>query len=211
MKLYLNQVWRQICSKNLRPEGDLVLAIDSPPEQDRTVAVVCDNYGRIELIGVREGTATTYDWVSGILERNKDIVKVVLADNNTLLRTGERLKFAGHLVNFYNTKLMHKAAARFWEAAHSDPRRVAILDNPIMTEANRRAFRWELAGGAWVFKRQEQTDFASPLIAATLAFDSAVRHGDYVFPDADNIDDLWNQATSDSAILDEEELDWKVD
>ena len=163
-----------VCNSDVEVDGELVLAIDSPPEQDRTVAVVADTYGQIELIDVRVGTKTAYDWVSGLLERHNEITTVAMAKNNTLKRTGQRLAMDGHQVAWYDTAAMHMAASRFWEAIHSEPRQIAIRDNPTLNEANRGAFRWRLAGGGWVFMRQAEDKFVSPLIAATMAYDAAV-------------------------------------
>ena len=189
-------IWRQACHKELKLEGKLVMSIDAPPEQDRTAAVVSDTFGRIELLDIREGPETAYDWIVGVLERNKDIREVALANNNTLLRTGERLQIAGYAVRWYDTKEMHKAASRFWEAIHAEPQAVAIRYNPILNAANRGAFRWTLAGGGWVFMRQTEEEFCSPLIAATMAYNTAVRPGEQVSPGKkESYDEMWDRLT----------------
>jgi len=190
------KLWDQACHKQLKLEGKLVMAIDAPPEQDRTAAVVSDSYGRVELMDVREGPETAYDWIIAVLERNKDIKEIALANNNTLLRTGERLQIAGYAVRWYDTKEMHKAASRFWEAVHAEPQQVAIRYNPIMNSANKGAFRWALAGGGWVFMRQSEEEFVSPLIAATMAYNTAVRPGEQVAPGKkESYDDMWDRLT----------------
>jgi len=188
-----DDVWRAASGDGVAPQGELVLAIDSPPEQDRTVAVVCDRYGQIEMIDVRAGVETAYDWVMSLRERNPEIVETVMAHNNTLRRTGERLQIAGVQLRWYDTTMMHMAASRFWEAIHADPRRLAVRSNPLLTAANRGAFRWELGGGGWVFRRQEETEFVSPLIAATLAYDAAIKPSEQVVNPMDE-DHIWETA-----------------
>ena len=185
-------IWRGIQSKKMTPQGDLVLAIDSPPEQDRTAAVVCDAYGQIGMAGIRSGPKIAYDWVTEILSRNDDIISVSMAANNTLKRVGERLRMDGVLVKLYDTNGMHMAASRFWEAAHAEPRQVSMRQDPMFDEANRGALRWALGGGGWVFKRQTPENFCSPLIAATLAYDAAIKPGE--LPPGDESDeDLWKK------------------
>ena len=186
-------MWAKITGRDIKPQGELVLSIDSPPEQDRTVAVVSDKFGQVEMIDVRGGTDTAYDWVTELMSRHPEITMVAMANNNTLRRTGERLLIAGKQVKWYDTKMMHMAASRFWEAAHSEPTQVMIRSHPIMTEANKGSFRWELGGGGWVFKRQEETEFASPLIAATLAYDAAHKPGEQVAVGVDE-EAIWNAA-----------------
>ena len=190
-------VWRAVCGRSSGLVGRLVLSIDSPPEQDRTAAVVCDKTGQLELISVRaSGSETAYDWAHNILLRNKDIRTVALANNNTLRRTGERLRIAGYEVKWYDTKAMHMAASRFWEAVHSEPRQVFIQDNPTMNEANAGAFGWTLASGGWVFMRQTPEDFVSPLIAATMAYDTAIKPGEVAIP-IDDDEAIWLEAIED--------------
>lgn len=185
--------WAAICSKKTALEGSMVLALDAPPEQDRTAAVVCDEYGQVELVGVRQGSDTAHQWATRILEKNSEIDKVVMADNNTLRPTGERLRRDGYEVKWYNTRMMHTAASRFWEAVHSEPRQVAIRTDAVMNQANKGAFRWQLGGGAWVFMRQTPEEFCSPLIAATMAYDSAVVPGEEP-GGSDDLDDWWEDA-----------------
>ena len=169
-------IWNHITTPNVSLQGDIVVCFDAPPEQDLTAAVACDEYGNVELIGVREGPDPVYKWAIQLLDRNPDIREVAMADSTTLRRAGERLSLAGHYVRWYDTKMMQQAAARFWEACHSDPREVAIRENEVMTAANKGAFRWIMGGDkAWVFRRQEEVNFASPLIAATIAYDAAVK------------------------------------
>ncbi|MCY4128992.1 MAG: hypothetical protein OXG15_07090, partial [Gammaproteobacteria bacterium] len=163
---------------------------------EETVGVCSDKSGPIELVDVREGPKTAYDWILSVLERNTDIQEVAMANNNTLLRTGERLTIAGYPVRWYDTKEMHKAASRFWEAIHSEPQRVAVRYNPILNSANKGAFRWALSGGGWVFMRQTEEEFVSPLIAATMAYNTAVRPGEQVAPgQKESYDDMWDRLT----------------
>ena len=194
-------IWQALQFKQQKVRGALVLAIDSPPEQDRTAAVVCDSYGQVELIDVRIGPQTAYDWVTAKLERNKDISMVVMAKNNTLKRTGERLAMDGVRVKWYDTDGMHMAASRFWEAAHHDPPNISIRESPLMHSANRGAFRWQLRGGGWVFMRQEESDFVSPLIAATMAYDTAIRPGEYEGSAIDE-DAIWDKALEEPDVWD---------
>ena len=194
--------WQAVASKSVEVTGELILSIDSPPEQDRTAAVVCDSYGQIELVDVRTGTVKTYNWVMDLLERRPEITRVALAKNNTLKRTGERLAIAGKEVKWYDTVGMHMAAARFWEAVYSDPRGVVIRHNPIMNDANNGAFRWNLSGGGWVFMRQTEEHFVSPLIAATMAYDTAIKPGEQVAPGQDDYDSIWNKALEQPSVWD---------
>jgi len=187
--------WRAVCNSEIAPTGEMALALDAPPEQDRSVAVVSDTHGQVELIDVRAGGRTMYDWATSLLERHPEITTVALARNNTLRRTGERLAMDGHVVKWYDTPAMHMAAARFWEAVHSEPRQIAIRSNPILDQANAGAFRWQLGGGAWVFMRQSELHYVSPLIAATLAYDAAVRPGESVALGDMSYDDLWDKLT----------------
>ena len=176
-------VWNSIQGPNTQPTGPMVLCIDSPPEQDRTAAVVADQYGNVELVGVREGPDAPYEWAVELLGRNSDIYAIALADNTTLRRTGEKLELDGHYVQWYNTREMQIAAARFWEAIHAEPRGLAIREHSVMNEANRGSFRWIMGGEkAWVFRRQEAVNFASPLIAATLSYDAATRAAEEAVP-----------------------------
>ena len=85
------------------------------------------------------------------------------------------------------------AASRFWEAMHADPQTIAIKFNPIMNDANRGAFRWALSGGGWVFMRQSAEDFVSPLIAATMSYDTAVKPGEQKAPTEETYDDVWER------------------
>lgn len=189
-------VWKEAQSQKIALTGELTMSVDSPPEQDLTVAVVSDAYGQIELIEVKEGTENTaFEWVCGILDRNDDIGKVAMASSNTLKRTGERLAMRGHEVKWYDTEAMHKAASRFWEAIHHRPRQVAIANNSYMNEANKGAFRWPLSGGGWVFKRQTSEDFASPLIAATMAYDAAVKMSEQAVDDLGDYSKIWDELT----------------
>ena len=187
-----NSVWKSVKSDKSPLIGDLCMAVDSPPEQDLTAAVVCDEYGQIELLDVKEGTEdSAYEWILQKLERNPEILSISMANSNTLKRTGERLEIAGYIVNWYNTEGMHKAASRFWEAIHHEPRGLAINNHAQMTQANLGAFRWPLSGGGWVFKRKATENFVSPLIAATMAYDAAVEPGEYVLDANASYDDIW--------------------
>jgi len=76
----------------------------------------------------------------------------------------------------------------------------------VLNKANQGAFRWQLAGGGWVFMRQDETQFVSPLIAATLAYDAAIRPGEQVVVSEETYDDLWDRLTVSVEAVSEDEV-----
>ena len=195
------KVWTSIVGdKALTLSGELSLAVDAPPGMPRTALVVADAFGVVELIDVVEGPADVFKEVRSLLQRNPDITKVGLVKNSDTERLGERLENEGLWVEWFDTAAMKYAANKFWEAAHFEPPGLQITPNPVMNESNRGAFRWELAGGGWVFRRQTPEAFASPLIAATLAFDMATT--DEISDGSEISDDTMWDSVEDSTIWD---------
>ena len=203
-------IWNAVNIHEMEMSGELCMAVDTPPEQDQTVAVVADEHGHITLAGVRVGhDESTFEWLLGILRRNPDIESVAMTDAGPLLRTGERLEMEGFYVKWYNTRRMEKAAARFWEALHAKPRGLAILSNQVFNAANRGAYRKTSADGGrtgWTFRRHTREHFISPLIAATLALDGAAEPMEAEGAGG-NEEDPWEDVVEPKQPVDDEEYD----
>ena len=185
-------IWERINNAQTAPGGELVLAADTPPEQDRAAAVVCDRRGRVELVDVRPASTGAYDWLASLVARHPDIVTVALPKVPALRRAGERLSMRGTRVEWYDTARIQQAAARMWEAMHSATPPIAVRRDSRLDAANRGAFRWATPTG-WMFRRQTPADFVSPLIAASLAYDAAVRPGEATaVSEIESYDAIWN-------------------
>lgn len=185
--------WSAVCRDNLTVEGELVLGIDAPPDENRVAGVVADKHGRCEMVPEKPQHQEVWDWLSERLDQNLDITRVVMAKGTTIHRAGELAMEAGFQVSWVDTTGMRNAASRFDEAVKAEPPTVALRTHPRLTEANAGAFRRPLTGG-FVFGRQEAREFISPLIAASLAFDYVRRAQER---EVEEVGDIWDQKPSD--------------
>ena len=193
-----DEIWLRSCRSDLELRGDTVLGVDVTPELDRAAAAACDASGAVRLVGVREAGEDLHDWVTAMTAATPGVTQIVMPNAPGLRRTGERLRMAGHRVNLVSTAQMQEAAARFWDALHfdGDPK-ILIVRHPALDAANRGSFRRMMTAG-WVFNRQSKFDFSCPLIAATLAYDTARRPSDVPEPDVD-LNDYWDRLVSGSS------------
>ena len=154
-------VWRAVCSTEVRPDGGLVFAADATPDQAFASIVVADSVGRCELIEHRAGTS----WVGSALVElvAKFGGEVVIDVTGTVGHLADSLPVECHGVN---AREMAHSCSWIYDAIAD--RKIVVLSHPDLDAAVEAARKRPL-GDAWAWKRKSVMADISPLVALTLA------------------------------------------
>jgi hypothetical protein len=160
------QMWEQVVSDEVKPDGKLRFAIDVNPDRSAAAVAVSDDTGRCELIDYRPGVTWLVDRVTEICA--KWDAPVVLDSYSPAGSLADELQSRGVQVIKYGTREVAHACGLFYDRVadgNVQIRRHEALD--IAAAGARR----RTAGDAWLWSRKDGGCDISPLVALTLAVD----------------------------------------
>lgn len=162
-------VWDRICHADTVPTDGLVFALDVNPERSAASIAVSDSAGRVELVD--------YLPLSKVVERVSALAvkhgaPVAVDVGGPAATFVPNLQSEAVLLLEYNGRDLANACGRFFDLVGEREIRVrphAQLDLAV-AGATRRSL-----GDAWAWGRKQANVDISPLVAATLAVDAAVK------------------------------------
>lgn len=163
-------VWERIAAgENPDLSGELWLAVDCPPADDRPSIALCDGDGVVALADGCESLGDVAGFVAEVCDQY-DVKGVWVQKDTVLDGTVKAWRRSGEVpVREVDVRFVMRACQGLWVAAHSSPRRVAVAMDSALIESNDTSFKRE-RGGGWLFARRDSTGWASPLLASALAY-----------------------------------------
>ena len=169
----LSSAWNMVQRGQAVPLGPvLTLSVDASSDHQRLVAVVSDGI-TVEVAAIREGAGDASSWLSQLLSRHPDIARVVMLEGGSVSQIGRDLELRGQRISWYRLSDFDRACARFYSAVLD--RRLLVHRHPALDQAVGAATRRIFPSGNWRWWRPSEEAFISPLVAATLAYDGAIR------------------------------------
>lgn len=167
-------MWAAVQDPAAAPDGGLVFGVDVNPERSHVALAVADREGRVELVDhrlvVAEGSENVAAWV---IEKAKAVKAPVAVDEaGPAASLIPHLEAAGVEVRGYSGRDMAAASGQFFDLIAEGVLKVrthTALDN-ARAGATQRPL-----GDAWAWGRRKSSVDISPLVAATLAVDAAVK------------------------------------
>jgi len=166
-------VWERACSQDAAPSGELVLAVDAPPDRSSACLVVAGG-GSLEVVQQRKGVDWVLDDIRELHAANR-FVSVVCAKSSPASAFVEQLRGFGVPAQVVDWGFMADACGKFSDDVES--RSVRLRQDPRLDSAMLGAVRKPYAQGAkFTWWRDFRMLDISPLWAATLAHFVSWRH-----------------------------------
>lgn len=127
-------LWERACSETAEPAGQLVLAVDAPPDRGSACLVVCGANGVVEVLAQRKGIEWVLDEVRGLHERH-GFSKIVGARSSPVSAFLESLGSYGLPVEQVSWEWMADACGKFSDDVEDGTlklRRDVRLDNAML-------------------------------------------------------------------------------
>lgn len=164
-----SKVWARVVADNTVPAGQLVFGVDVNPERTGASIGVCDQAGNVELVD--------YGRVTGLKERvvklaTEHEAPVAIDSGGPASSLVNDLEVAGVVVLPYNGRDLANACGRFYDLVAD--REISVRPRDVLEAAVAGATKRTL-GDAWAWGRRLSSVDISPLVAVTLAVDSAVK------------------------------------
>jgi hypothetical protein len=161
--------WNAVCSPDVAPEGQFVIALDVNPERSAASVCIADEKGRIELVKQASGVGWVVEVVTELAKKwNADVVLDSYGPAGSL---AAEIEDQGATVHAYTTREMTAACGRFYDAVADG--KVKIRRHEALDLASAAA-RKRTVGDSWLWGRKDSADDVSPLISCTLAWDKAM-------------------------------------
>ena len=161
-------VWERACSEVVVPDGDLVLAVDAPPDRSSACLVVCGANGVVEVVAQRKGIDWVLDDIRGLHDRH-GFTRIVGSRSSPVSAFLDSLCSYGLPVEQVNWHWMADACGKFADDVESGGVRLrsdARLDD-AMVGAVRKPFD---KGTKFTWWRDFRLLDISLLWAATMAY-----------------------------------------
>ena len=156
--------WLACCRPDIAPMGRLGFGVDSTPERSSTGIVVCDQFGRLELVDSRPGVGWVTAKVVELALKHKATVGVDTASPaHSFADEWER---QGVTVQRLTSREMAGASGTFYDAVVNHT--VQIRTDATLDRAAAGA-RKRTSGDVWYWARRDNTTDVSPIVAASIA------------------------------------------
>lgn len=162
-------LWNEACSDTVKPDGDLVLAMDMNPERSACAIAVADSQRRIELVEFRSGVGWVVEHLVRVAKAQN--APVIIDTKSPAAALIPEIEAEGITVHAYVLSDVTRACGVFYDGIADG--KVSIRRNPNLDVAAAGARRRQ-TGDTWVWGRKDVGEDISPLIAATLAHDGAL-------------------------------------
>lgn len=156
--------WLACCRADVAPNGPLAFSVDCTPERSAAAIVVCDSFGRVELVDSRPGLGWVSAKVAELAQRHQAPVAVDTASPaNSFADEWER---QGLTVHRLSSREMAGACGTFYDAVMN--RTVQIRSDAALDRAAAGA-RKRTSGDVWYWARKDTNTDVSPIVAASIA------------------------------------------
>ena len=150
------------------PAGEVVLAVDAPPEHTWAY-VVAASRDAVEVLHADAGLSWLREYVLSVWEKNRDVEMVVGAKTGPVAGLLDRLEDDGVVVGRHNLDDMRKGCSVFYEDVMSGGIRFWRNNITHLKYALAAAER-KSSGAAWVWGRSDLNTNIATLIATTMAY-----------------------------------------
>lgn len=156
--------WEAVCRGDIAPTGRLTFAVDATPELSSAAVVVCDGFGRLEVVDSRSGVGWLTAKVVELAHKHGAAVAVDTA--STANGFADEWERQGVEVKRLTSREMAGACGTFYAAVinHTIQIRTDLALNRAAAGARKRH-----SGDVWYWGRKDNTVDVSPLVAASIA------------------------------------------
>ena len=164
--------WMECERKGTYPVGQIVVAVDAPPERDRATIVAADQNGSMELVWWENGTDWVPQYLADLVAQNDDVIAVIVHQTGSCSGLIPEMLALDLPVQKIGESEFHTACGDLAEACASGT--VRIRPNGRWYPAIAGSVRLQ-RGNQWRIGRADTSCDVSALCAAAMAFSQAKR------------------------------------